>query len=104
MLVLALFIIIKGWLELPYTKNRVRKYIHKNIAEIPVIISKSERSENRRKYWIIHFVDKSDYAFWVETYRFYTDIGYAGYGINTNFDNIFPYYYLTEFKKLMNAC
>jgi hypothetical protein len=101
MLVFTLF--ITGWFEFPYTTNRVRKYIHKSIAEFPVIISEPKKSKNRRKYWIIHFVDKPDYIFWVEIHRYYRSISYIGFDINTNFHNIFPYYYLNEFKKT-NEC
>jgi hypothetical protein len=97
-----IMILLFGCLTGSHNTNLVKKYIKENISKSSINIGAQETDADGT-YWIINFEDKPDYKFWVES-RKYSSFGIPmGYHLGTNFNTIFAYYYLNEFKE-SNSC
>jgi hypothetical protein len=98
-LVAAIFIGCEG----EHSTRSVKRFVRKNISKSPINITAPERGKYDWKYWIINFEDRPDYKFWVESVKSSVFGIPAGYDLWTNYDNIFSYYYLNEFKAKNNC-
>ncbi|MHC6204038.1 hypothetical protein ACYULU_12695 [Breznakiellaceae bacterium SP9] len=94
-LLIAVLTSCKG---IPHSTGAVKRYIQENISKSPITIVGPEEDWRVLRYWIIHFEDKPDYKFWVETVGSSVFGIPAGYVLRTNYDNIFSYYYLNEYN------
>jgi hypothetical protein len=100
-LFLILFAAVFVGCSKPHSTNAAKKFIRANISKSPINITVPET--DKWKYWIINFEDKPDYKFWVESKKTSVFGIPTGYALLTNYNQIFSYYYLNEFKS-QNSC